>query len=80
MIARRVMGNYLLRRVNSDNKEVNVNKDRSYAIGGLIGAVGLIVLLIGAMTDIYARNVVAALAIWVIGGAFARLVFAGAED
>jgi hypothetical protein len=49
------------------------------AVGGLVFAVGLIVLLIGAMTDVYTTTVgvIAALAIWLIGGALVAMVLGG---
>ena len=45
------------------------------ALGGLIFAVGLILLLVGAMTDVYSTvvGVIIALAVWLIGGALATL-------
>ena len=48
-------------------------------VGGLVFAVGLIVLLIGAMTDVYTTTVgvIAALAIWLIGGALVAIVLGG---
>lgn len=47
-----------------------MNKSRKKAMGGLIFSIGLIVLLIGAMTDIYTATVgvIIALAIWLVGG------------
>ena len=52
------------------------------AVGGLVFAVGLIVLLIGAMTDVYTTTVgvIAMLAIWFIGGALVAMVLGGKEE
>ncbi len=49
------------------------------AVGGLIFAVGFIVLLIGAMTDVYTTTVgvIAMLAIWFIGGALTSILLGG---
>ena len=57
-----------------------MEKGKRKAIGGLIFGIGLIFLLIGAMTQIYATStgVIIALAVWIIGGAIATLIF-GAE-
>ena len=49
---------------------------RRRAIGGLIFGVGLIALLIGAMTDAYSTvvGVIAMLAIWFVGGAITAII------
>ena len=43
-------------------------------LGALMFAVGLILLLVGAMTDVYSTvvGVIIALAVWLIGGALAQ--------
>ena len=55
---------------------------RRRAIGGLVGAVGLIGGLIGYMTDLYSSTVatVIMLGIWIVGGAIVALVFSGKKD
>jgi len=52
------------------------------AVGGLVFAVGLIALLIGAMTDTYTATigVVVALAIWFIGGALVAIALDGKKE
>ena len=59
-----------------------MDKSRRKALGGLIFALGLIVMLIGAMTDLYPATigVIIMLAIWFIGGALAALIFGGEEE
>ena len=59
-----------------------MDKSRRKALGGLIFALGLIVMLIGAMTDLYETKigVIIMLAIWFIGGALAALIFGGEEE
>ena len=59
-----------------------MDKSRREALGGLIFALGLIVMLIGAMTDLYETKigVIIMLAIWFIGGALAALIFGGNEE
>ncbi|MFH1894604.1 MAG: hypothetical protein ABH813_01750 [Patescibacteria group bacterium] len=54
-----------------------MEKSKRKAMGGLVFGIGLIFLLIGAMTQIYATTtgVIIALAIWIIGGAIATLMF-----
>ena len=53
-----------------------MDSDRKRAIGGLVFGVGLIVLLIGAMTNVYSTNigVIAMLAIWFVGGAITAII------
>ena len=52
---------------------------RNAAIYGLIGAIGLILGLIGYMTDLYSSTIatVLMLGIWILGGAIARVVLSG---
>ncbi|MBC2697412.1 MAG: hypothetical protein HF974_03540 [ANME-2 cluster archaeon] len=59
-----------------------MDPSRRKAIGGLIFALGLIVMLIRAMTDLYEVKigVIIMLAIWFIGGAFVALIFGGEEE
>ena len=59
-----------------------MDKSRREALGGLIFALGLIAMLIGAMTDLYSATtgVIIMLAIWFIGGALAALIFGGEEE
>lgn len=59
-----------------------MDQSRRKALGGLIFALGLIVMLIGAMTDLYDTKigVIIMLAIWFIGGALAALIFGGEEE
>lgn len=56
-----------------------MDKGRRKALGGLVFGIGLIFLLIGAMTQVYptTTGVIIALAIWIIGGAIATLIFGG---
>jgi hypothetical protein len=56
-----------------------MDESRRKAIGGLIFGLGLIALLIGALTDVYATTVgvIIMLAIWFVGGAIARIIFGG---
>ena len=58
-----------------------MDKTRRRGIGVLIFSLGLIAILIGAMTDIYTAKVgvIIMLAIWFIGGAIAMIVFGGKE-
>jgi len=46
------------------------------AVGGLVGALGLIVGLVGFMTNAYSSTVgaVVMLAIWIIGGALVAFI------
>ncbi len=59
-----------------------MDKSRREALGGLIFALGLIAMLVGAMTDLYETKigVIIMLAIWFIGGALAALIFGGEEE
>jgi hypothetical protein len=59
-----------------------MDKSRRKALGGLIFALGLIAMLIGAMTDIYPAtiDVIIILAIWFVGGALVALIFGGEEE
>ena len=59
-----------------------MDKSRRKALGGLIFALGLIVMLIGAMTDLYETKigVIIMLAIWFVGGALAALILGGKEE
>jgi uncharacterized membrane protein len=59
-----------------------MDKSRRKALGGLIFALSLIVMLIGAMTDLYSTTigVIIMLAIWFIGGALVALIFGGNEE
>ena len=52
------------------------------AIGGLIFGIGLIALLIGAMTNLYdvKIGVLVMLAVWFIGGALAAIVLGGKKE
>ena len=52
-----------------------MDSEKKKAIGGLIFGVGLIAVLIGAMTDIYSTEIgaIIMLAIWIIGGALAKI-------
>ena len=53
-----------------------MNKEKKKAVGGLIFGLGLIAVLVGAMTDVYTTEIGALimLAIWFIGGALAKIV------
>jgi len=59
-----------------------MDKSRRKALGGLIFALGLIVMLIGAMTDLYETKigVIIMLTIWFLGGALVALIFGGEEE
>jgi len=59
-----------------------MESSRREALGGLIFALGLIAMLIGAMTDLYSATigVIIMLAIWFVGGALAALIFGGEEE
>ena len=59
-----------------------MDPSRRKALGGLIFALGLIVMLIGAMTDLYPATigVIIMLAIWFIGGALVGFIFGGEEE
>ncbi|MBC2747539.1 MAG: hypothetical protein HF975_11180 [ANME-2 cluster archaeon] len=59
-----------------------MDKSRREALGGLIFALGLIVMLIRAMTDLYSATigVIIMLAIWFVGGALVTLIFSGKEE
>ncbi len=52
-----------------------MDKEKKKAVGGLMFGVGLIALLIGAMTDIYSAEIgaIIMLGIWFIGGAIAKI-------
>jgi len=54
-----------------------MDKERRKALGGLIFAIGLIALLIGALTEIYSTTigVLIMLIIWFVWGAIAVLIF-----
>lgn len=56
-----------------------MDKSKRKALGGLIFGIGLIFLLIGAMTQVYSTTtgVIIALAVWIIGGAATTLVCGG---
>ena len=56
-----------------------MNKKQRKAIGTLIFGLGLIALLIGAMTDVYDAKigVLIMLTIWIIGSALARIILGG---
>jgi len=58
-----------------------MDDSRKKAIGSLIFALGLIAILIGAMTDIYSANigVIIMLAIWFIGGSIVKIILGGKE-
>ena len=51
-------------------------KGKKKPLSGLIFGVGLIALLIGPLTDVYATTtgVIIALSVWIIGGALVKLV------
>ena len=59
-----------------------MDPSRRKALGGLIFALGLIAMLIGAMTDIYTATigVIIMLAIWFIGGALVGFIFGGKDE
>ncbi|MCK4744670.1 hypothetical protein KAS41_01250 [Candidatus Parcubacteria bacterium] len=59
-----------------------MQKSKRKAIGGLIFGIGLIALLIGAMTNLYDAKIGALimLGVWIIGGSLATLIFGGKED
>ena len=59
-----------------------MDKSRRKALGGLIFALGLIAMLIGAMTYLYSATigVIIMLAIWFIGGALVAFIFGGEEE
>ncbi|MCK4891654.1 MAG: hypothetical protein KAS78_03225 [Candidatus Pacebacteria bacterium] len=59
-----------------------MQKSKRKAIGGLIFGIGLIALLIGAMTDLYdtKTGVLVMLGVWFIGGALAALIIGGNEE
>lgn len=52
------------------------------AIGGLVFGIGLIALLVGAMTNLYETTigVIIALAVWIIGGALVALFAGGKKE
>jgi len=56
-----------------------MDKSKRKALRGLIFAIGIIALLIGAMTNLYDAKigVLIMLAVWLIGGALAALIFGG---
>lgn len=58
-----------------------MDQSRRNALGGLIFALGLIALLIGALTDVYETTigVIIMLAIWFVGGALVALIFGDKE-
>jgi len=53
-----------------------MKKEQKKAVGGLIFGLGLIAVLIGAMTDVYTTEIGALimLAIWFVGGAIAKIM------
>ncbi|MCK5062078.1 hypothetical protein KAR28_06060 [Candidatus Parcubacteria bacterium] len=59
-----------------------MQKSKRKAISALIFGIGLIALLIGAMTDLYDAKIGALimLGVWIIGGALATLIFGGKEE
>lgn len=59
-----------------------MNKGRKKALGGIVFGVGLIAILIGAMTDLYTTNigVIIMLGVWIIGGALVALMSGGKEE
>ena len=59
-----------------------MDPSRRKALGGLIFALGLIVMLIWAMTDLYETKigVIIMLAIWFVGGALVGFIFGGKEE
>ena len=59
-----------------------MDKSRRKALGGLIFALGLIAMLIGAMTDLYPATigVIIMLAIWFVGGALVGFIFGGEDE
>ena len=59
-----------------------MQKSKRKAIGSLIFGIGLIALLVGAMTDLYdtKTGVLIMLGVWFIGGALAALVIGGNEE
>ena len=59
-----------------------MDKSRRKALGGLIFAISLIAMLIGAMTYLYPATigVIIMLAIWFIGGALVGFMFGGEEE
>ena len=59
-----------------------MQKNKRKAIGGLVFGIGLIALLIGAMTNLYDAKIGALimLGVWIIGGALATLFFGGKEE
>jgi len=64
------------------NEGEEMDESRKKALGGLIFGVGLIALLIGAMTDAYPTTVgvISMLGIWFIGGAIVALIFGGKKE
>ena len=59
-----------------------MDERRRKAIGGLIFSLGLMAVLIGAMTDIYSAKIGALimLAIWFIGGAIVRIILVDKKE
>lgn len=59
-----------------------MDKSKRKAIGAIVFGIGLIALLIGAMTDLYEAKIGALimLGVWIIGGAITALIFGGKED
>ena len=57
-------------------------KCKSKVSCGLICGIGLIALLVGVLTDIYTTTtgVIIALAIWIIGGALAKMCCKGKKE
>ncbi|MGB2762431.1 MAG: hypothetical protein WBC21_02720 [Minisyncoccales bacterium] len=63
--------------ININNINKKIEKSKRKAIGGLVFGIGLIFLLVGAMTQVYSAviGVLIALGIWIIGGAIVTLMF-----
>jgi len=59
-----------------------MDPSRRKALGSLLFALGLIAMLIGAMTDLYDTKIgfIIMLAIWFIGGALVAFIFGGEEE
>ena len=59
-----------------------MDKSRRKAISGLIFSLGLMAVLIGAMTDIYDTKIGALimLAIWFVGGSIVKIILGNEEE
>ena len=59
-----------------------MDESRRKAIGGLIFSLGLMAVLIGAMTNIYSAKIGALimLAIWFIGGSIAKIILGDKKE